>query len=188
MKQRTSYYDPNRTCYMDKDGNYIYEVLELQDDGTYKKSKIVIENKGAMVDIIKFLDEDDHNQDLQQRHQDEMEDPYFRKLRAGGVNDDEEEIIPIEMVADPSKGDIIDEINAEENHLELEKHYDESDKRYKKFTKSLNDEDLYLIKRHAFDKVSIPKVAEELGKTDDALESRWRKIKRHVEKDLLNKK
>ena len=89
-KKRKSKYDKNRSCYMAEDGSYVYEVVDL-DTGAVRKERFVPEGEDT-AELVIWLDEEDHQQDLARRYEEENLDWEMENKRARfekGTTDDE---------------------------------------------------------------------------------------------------
>ena len=89
-KKCKSEYDKNCSSYMTEDGNYVYEVVDL-DTGTVRKECFVPEDEAA-AELVIWLDEDDHQQELARRYEEENLDWEMENKRVRfekGTTDDE---------------------------------------------------------------------------------------------------
>ena len=176
--QRTSYYSKSRTNYLsESESCYIYEFIDYDENGrpVPKQTKIAITDD--TYEFIKTLDEMDNAEDRADRKEYDKRDLYFD---AESHDEDGTEMYgdPLEQIPDP-KGDPFCILFSEtyDDTKEIE-----SDKRLKEFYKTLKAEDIALIEEHIFNCKSLQEIAEETGKKVDALESRYRKIKRKASK------
>ena len=176
--QRTSYYSKNRTNYLSESENcYTYEFIDYDENGrpVPKKSKIVVNDD--TYGFVKILDEMDNAEDRADRKEYDKRDLYFD---AESHDEDGTEMYgdPLEQIPDP-KGDPFNSLfsEPEDDTKEIE-----SDERLKAFYKTLKAEDIALIEEHIFNCKSLQEIADETGKKVDALESRYRKIKRKAVK------
>lgn len=102
-KKRKSGFNPNRTCYLTADGKYY--CYERWDDDA--KRVITQMHEVGKDDLTEewtiFLDESDHDMDLQDRYEGELRDPLFdAKVRSKADPDDEEAVDPWDTIADKS--------------------------------------------------------------------------------------
>ena len=75
--QRKSKFDPNRDCYLSKDGRYYcYRYYDV-DTGEMRTNRIEV-GKDVSVEWTIFLDESDHEIDLADRYADEQRDGDFQ--------------------------------------------------------------------------------------------------------------
>ena len=75
-KKRKSGYNPNRACYLTADGKYYcFEILDI-DTGRMVTQKFEV-GKDLSQEWTIFLDESDHDMDLNDRYQDELRDHLF---------------------------------------------------------------------------------------------------------------
>ena len=100
-KKRKSGYNPNRACYLTADGKYYcFEVLDI-DTGCMITQKLEV-GKDLSKEWTIFLDESDHDMDLQDRYESEQRDPLFdTKLSSYKADPDNEDAIdPWDELAD----------------------------------------------------------------------------------------
>lgn len=175
---RTSYYSKSRTNYLSESENcYIYEFIDYDENGrpVPKQTKIAINDD--TYEFIKTLDEMDNAEDRADRKEYDKRDLYFDAKKR---DEDGTELYgdPLEQIPD-TKGDPFNILFSEsvDDTKEIE-----SDKRLKEFYKTLKAEDIALIKEHIFNCKSLQEISDETGKNVDALESRYRKIKRKASK------
>lgn len=98
-KKRKSKYDKNRSCYLAEDGSYVYEVVDL-DTGAVRKERFVPEGEKA-AELVIWLDEDDHQQDLSRRYDEENLDWEMENMRARfekGTTEDEFDEDPFSQI------------------------------------------------------------------------------------------
>ena len=102
-KKRKSGYNPNRACYLTADGKYYcFEILDI-DTGRMVTQKLEV-GKDLSQEWTIFLDETDHDMDLNDRYQDELRDHLFDTKAASykADPDNEDAVDPWEMIADKS--------------------------------------------------------------------------------------
>ena len=102
-KKRKSGYNPNRACYLTADGKYYcFEILDI-DTGRMVTQKLEV-GKDLSQEWTIFLDETDHDMDLNDRYQDELRDHLFDTKAASykADLDNEDAVDPWEMIADKS--------------------------------------------------------------------------------------
>lgn len=102
-KKRKSGYNPNRACYLTADGKYYcFEILDI-DTGRMVTQKLEV-GKDLSKEWTIFLDESDHDIDLQDRYESEQHDPLFdakvNSYKAGQNNEDA--VDPWDTLADKS--------------------------------------------------------------------------------------
>lgn len=102
-KKRKSNYNPNRTCYLTADGKYYcYEHWDY-DAKCVVTQKLEV-GKDLSLELTLYLDQSDHDMDLQDRYEGELRDPLF-DAKVGSYKsdpDDEDAIDPWDMLADKS--------------------------------------------------------------------------------------
>ena len=102
-KKRKSNYNPNRTCYLTADGKYYcYECWDY-DAKCVVTQKLEV-GKDLSLEFTLYLDQSDHDMDLNDRYQDELRDSLFdAKIKSYKSNlDDEDAIDPWDTLADKS--------------------------------------------------------------------------------------
>lgn len=102
-KKRKSNYNPNRTCYLTADGKYYcYERWDY-DAKCVVTQKLEV-GKDLSLELTLYLDESDHEMDLQDRYEDELRDSLFEaKVGSYKANpDDEDTIDPWDTLSDKS--------------------------------------------------------------------------------------
>lgn len=102
-KKRKSNYNPNRTCYLTADGKYYcYEYWDP------KAKRVVTQKlevgKDLSLELTIYLDQSDHEMDLQDRYEGELRDPLFdAKVNSYKANPDNEDAVdPWDTLADKS--------------------------------------------------------------------------------------
>ena len=92
-KKRKSGFNPNRTCYLTTDvKNYCYERWD-------KDTKCVVTQrlevgKDLSLEFTIYLDESDHDMDLQDRYEDELRDSQFEaKVNSYNADSDNEDAV-----------------------------------------------------------------------------------------------
>lgn len=102
-KKRKSNYNPNRTCYLTADGKYYcYECWDY-DAKCVVTQKLEV-GKDLSLELTLYLDQSDHDMDLNDRYQDELRDSLFdAKIKSyKSDSDDEDAVDPWDMLADKS--------------------------------------------------------------------------------------
>lgn len=102
-KKRKSNYNPNRTCYLTADGKYYcYERWDY-DAKCVVTQKLEV-GKDLSLELTLYLDQSDHDMDLNDRYQDELRDSLFdAKFKSYKSDlDDEDAIDPWDTLADKS--------------------------------------------------------------------------------------
>ena len=102
-KKRKSNYNPNRTCYLTADGKY-YCYERWDDDAKCVVTQRLEVGKDLSLELTIYLDESDHDMDLQDRYEGELHDPLFEaKMNSYHANPDNEEAVdPWDTLADKS--------------------------------------------------------------------------------------
>ena len=102
-KIRKSGFNPNRACYLTADGKYYcFEILDI-DTGRMITQKLEV-GKDLSKEWTIFLDESDHDMDLQDRYESEQRDPLFdTKVSTYKADPDNEDAVdPWDELADKS--------------------------------------------------------------------------------------
>ena len=102
-KKRKSNYNPNRTCYLTADGKYYcYERWDY--DAKFVVTQKLEVGKDLSLELTLYLDQSDHDMDLNDRYQDELRDSLFdAKFKSYKSDlDDEDAIDPWDTLADKS--------------------------------------------------------------------------------------
>ncbi len=103
-KNRKSNFNSKRPCYLSADGKfYCYEVYDPETNRVVTQ-KFEVGKGDFTVDWTIFLDESDHDMDLNDRYQDELRDPLFES-RVGSYKDNpnsEDAVDPWTTIADMS--------------------------------------------------------------------------------------
>ena len=102
-KKRKSGYNPNRACYLTADCKYYcFEILDI-DTGRMVTQKLEV-GKDLSQEWTIFLDETDHDMDLNDRYQDELRDHLFDTKAASykADPDNEDAVDPWDELADKS--------------------------------------------------------------------------------------
>ena len=102
-KIRMSGFNPNRACYLTADGKYYcFEILDI-DTGRMITQKLEV-GKDLSKEWTIFLDESDHDMDLQDRYESEQRDPLFdTKVSSYKADPDNEDAVdPWDTLADKS--------------------------------------------------------------------------------------
>jgi hypothetical protein len=106
-RERRSRYNPNRPCYLSADGMYYcYEVWDAESNRVITQ-KLEI-GKDLSEEWTIFLDETDHEMDLNDRYEDEAKDSLFEKKRAryeSSDSDDDEVVDPWNEITAPDQED-----------------------------------------------------------------------------------
>lgn len=161
----TKYFNPRRPHYTDKDGNYVYTYQQLQDDGTYVDVKTIIELTDETVNIIRVLQESDHEIDLQDIYEDRRRDKFVTMVDSNNDNNTSK----IDNIPD-KKMDIYKLLFEDDEH---------EDSKYDDFMATLTENQRDLIYDHINLGKSLAQISKESkGKlTPKALEHRWLKIR-----------
>ncbi len=102
-KKRKSNYNPNRRCYLTADGKY-YCYERWDDNAKCVVTQKLEVGKDLSVEMTLYLDQSDHEMDLQDRYEDELRDPLFEaNMKSFNDNpDDENAVNPWDKLADKS--------------------------------------------------------------------------------------
>lgn len=98
---RTSHYNNKRDSYMTKDGRYAYSTW----DGEHNRNVthyLEVGKDGVTEELLIFLDEDDHDTDLQERYNDDNADYSFQNKQLAYCKNKEDENVtdPINEIED----------------------------------------------------------------------------------------
>jgi len=98
---RKSRYNPNRNSYMTKDGRYAYITWD-EENKCNITHYVEVGKDGVTEEILVFLDEDDHDSDLQERYIDENADYGFQNKQLDYHKNQEDENLtdPINEIED----------------------------------------------------------------------------------------
>lgn len=102
-KKRKSNYNPNRTCYLTADGKY-YCYERWDEDTKCVVTQRLEVGKDLSLELTIYLDQSDHEMDLQDRYEGELRDPLF-DAKVGGYRanpDNEDAVDPWDTLADKS--------------------------------------------------------------------------------------
>ena len=102
-KKRKSGFNPNRTCYLTADGKYYcYEYWDPETKRVVTQKLEV--GKDLSLELTIYLDESDHDMNLQDRYEGELRDPLFEaKLNSYNADPDNEDAVdPWDTLADKS--------------------------------------------------------------------------------------
>lgn len=100
-KKCKSWFNPNRTCYLTRDGKfYCYERWD--DDAKCEVTQRLEVGKDLSVELAIMLDESDRDLDLQDCYEDELRDPLFdAKVNSYNATADDEDVVdPWDMIVD----------------------------------------------------------------------------------------
>lgn len=167
--KRTSYFNSNRGSYLDEERQeYVYEVLTYDEYDRPIPSQVRVAVTKDNTEIIKYLDEQDHKEDLQERYQKEIS---ICSINQDVSFDDGKtfENSVLNKITDPNS-DIYKILFDDE--LKSKKKT-----RINEFYKTLKPIDIELIQEHIFNHKTISQVAKELKQNENALESRFRRIR-----------
>ncbi len=101
-KKRKSGFNPNRTCYLSSDGKfYCYDIWDASGK-TKMTLKLEIGKNGLTEELTLFLDESDHDADLNDRYEGELHDPLFdAKVASHHANlESEDSVDPWDTLSD----------------------------------------------------------------------------------------
>lgn len=102
-KNHKSHYNPNRHCYLTADGKYYcYEYWDPETKRVVTQKLEV--GKDLSVELTLYLDQSDHDMDLQDRYEDELRDPLFEaNVKSYNANPNGEDAVnPWDKLADNS--------------------------------------------------------------------------------------
>lgn len=167
--KRTSYFNSNRGSYLDEERQeYVYEVLTYDENDRPIPSQVRVAVTKDNTEIIKYLDEQDHKEDLQERYQKENS---ICSINQDVSFDDGKtfENSVLNKITDPNSD--IYKILFDDEPKNKKK------SRINEFYKTLKPIDIELIQEHIFNHKTISQVAKELKQNENALESRFRRIR-----------
>lgn len=102
-KNRKSGFNPNRHCYLTADGKYYcYEYWDPETKRIVTQKLEV--GKDLSLELTLYLDQSDHEMDLQDRYEGELRDPLFdAKVNSYNADPDNEDAVdPWDTIADKS--------------------------------------------------------------------------------------
>lgn len=170
--KRTSYFDANRTSYLDeKNQAYVYEFISYDENGNQVPVRQIIAITKENIEIIKMLDQYDHTEDLQNLYQSRVADKTIHEKN----EEDDFNYSKLENIPDK---------NSDIYKLLFEDVKVIDDSKYNGFLSLLNEEQRSLIYEHINIGKSIPQISRESdGKLSiKALENKWEKIKKRARK------
>lgn len=102
-KKRKSGFNPNRSCYLTADGKY-YCYERWDDEAKCVVTQRLEVGKDLSLELTIYLDESDHEMDLQDRYEGELCDPLFEaKVNSYNANPyNEDAVDPWDTLADKS--------------------------------------------------------------------------------------
>lgn len=102
-KNRKSRFNPNRSSYLTADGKYYCYKYWDPEAKRIVTQKLEV-GKDLSVELTLYLDQSDHEMDLQERYEDELRDPLFEaNVKSFNANpDDENTVNPWDKLADNS--------------------------------------------------------------------------------------
>lgn len=171
--KRTSYFDSNRSSYLDAEKQeYVYEFISYDEKGRQVPTRQAIAITKDNIEIIKMLDGFDHEEDLQllyeRRHRDNSYD-YNCDYNDKGEANRETGIANI-----PDRKYTIEKLLFENDEVD--------DIRYDEFIKTLSNDQANLIYDHLGLNKTFVQISKEMKVPVTALESRWKKIKNRAKK------
>ena len=181
-KKRKSKYDNNRSCYMTEDGSYVYEIVDI-DTGAVRKERITPEDEST-AELVIWLDEDDHQQDLRRRYDEENLDWEMENKRARfekGTTEDEFDEDPFSQITSTMSipgASLSNEEDAEDPRIV----------KLREFMKELTDDQVNLIYDLFGNLKTLREIAEESVKpdgthpTEQAIYGREQKILKRLRK------
>lgn len=181
-KKRKSKYDNNRSCYMTEDGSYVYEIVDI-DTGAVRKERITPEDENT-AELVIWLDEDDHQQDLRRRYDEENLDWEMENERARfekGTTEDEFDEDPFSQIKSTISISGASLFNGEEAE-------DPRIVKLREFMKELTDDQINLIYDLFGNLKTLREIAEESVKpdgthpTEQAIYGREQKILKRLRK------
>ncbi len=164
--KRKSNYNKERNSYLDSSSCYVYEH-----DG----KREVIPFSDDLLEIFEFLDESDHEMDLQERR--ERENRIGEKVQLEGNDIQSTKII--ERIADESFEEThVNSKDTTKNDFTLE---------FEKWIKTLPDSQQDLIYKHfgmgmTFEEIRIEEESNGKHVTKQAIHNRWKKIQEKIKK------
>lgn len=181
-KKRKSKYDKNCSCYMTEDGSYVYEIVDI-DTGAVRKERITPEDEST-AELVIWLDEDDHQQDLRRRYDEENLDWEMENKRARfekGTTEDEFDEDPFSQITSTMSipgASLSNEEDAEDPRIV----------KLREFMKELTDDQVNLIYDLFGNLKTLREIAEESVKpdgthpTEQAIYGREQKILKRLRK------
>lgn len=167
--KRTSYFNSNRGSYLDEERQeYVYEVLTYDENDRPVPSQVRVAVTKDNTEIIKYLDEQDYKEDLQERYQKENSLCSINQYTSFDDGKTFENSV-LNKISDPNS-DIYKILFDDEVKSTKKSHLNE-------FYKTLKTIDIELIQEHIFNHKTIAEIAKELKQNEDALESRFRRIR-----------
>ena len=171
--KRTSYFDSNRSCFLDAEKQeYVYEFISYDENGREIPTRQAIAITKDNIEIIKMLDGFDHEEDLQllyeRRHKEKYLD-YDNVDNGSGEANRETGIANI-----PDKKYTIEKLLYEDDEVD--------DSRCDEFISTLSNDQANLIYDHLGLNKTFVQISKEMKVPVTALESRWKKIKNRAKK------
>lgn len=161
---KKSHYNAERHNYLTEDGKYIYEFWNAE-TGRYEKQILKQGENGVTEDLIIFLDECDHDEDLQERYKREncISDVDFGKEDSENVS--QVDILAYQKYCQPNYSQNFDILERLEN-----------------FIRSLKPEQIDLIYSLFGEQRQMEEIAKDEGTTRQAIYNRRKKIFERVKK------
>ena len=165
--KRTSYYDKNRSCYLDEEKQeYVYEFISYDDNGKMVQTRQTIAITKDNIELIKMLDAYDHSEDLQNLYQSRVEDK--------SIHEESENF-------DYSKFDNIPDRKVDIYKILFDENDENDDTKYDAFLETLSEDQRNLIYDHLNLGKSFGTISKEMGNVSiKGLQSRWQKIRKRA--------
>lgn len=178
-----NHFDINRPCYMDKQGNYVYQIMKYDEKGKLVPANVIIERDADNTDLIELL----NKMDIEEFEGNETE----RKHRVDYIDEDANEcddetdekgcVEPVEAI--PDKDFDVFKYLFEGRKLPSKKE-DELHEMVNKFLESLSKDQYELYYRHVVEGKSFGDICKEDGGkiSVKGYQSRWAKIRNRASK------
>lgn len=167
--EKESKYNKNRTSYFDSKCNYVYVVNE--------KKREIIPYSDELREVFEFLDESDHEMDLQERREREN-----RVADVKPIDDkDTKASNAIERAADKNPIEMLFSDGVEEN--------DDLKVKFKEWIETLSDSQQDLIYKHfgmrmTFEEIRLEEEKNGKRVTKQAIHNRWKKLQEKIKKEF----
>ncbi len=185
VTKNKKHYDPNRHCYMDKDGNYVYQIMQYNDKGKLVPANVIIERDKDNTDLIELLNQ----MDIKEYACYEREERHLAHYAPKAIDSEGHEITPedisytepVEAIAD-EKSDAFNVLFGDEELEDEEK--EKLITKVQEFIRTLSNDQYDLYYRHIVEGRTFSEICEEDGNkvTVKAYQRRWVKIRNRASK------
>lgn len=179
------HYDSNRHCYMDKDGNYVYQIMQYDEKGKLVPAKVIIERDKDNTDLIELLNQ----MDIEEFNCYEREERHIVHCKKAVLDEDGVEIVGNDESYSKTIEATADEKYDPYNILFGDKESEDEEKqkligRAHEFIKTLSKNQYDLFYRHIVEGRSFGDICKEDGNkvTVKAYQRRWVKIRNRASK------